>query len=104
MNTHALAMQATLPERFCQCPPQAPAVRSFYLRGRATRMTAPIKPLEYETTPNGVTRRQMSLLLLLVAVDSIVLIVFVSLPTLGPIIRQTWTDYQRRGEQRRIEA
>src|SRR5262245_31616627 len=64
----------------------------------------PAGPLHYETTPRGVTRRQMSFLLLLVTVDSIALILYFCVPTLSPMIKQSWADYQARSAQRKQQA
>ena len=58
-------------------------------------------PIDY-AKPQGPTRRQFSLLLLLVFINTVMFAAFFCLPAISPIVKQTWADYQkRRAEQQK---
>jgi hypothetical protein len=61
-------------------------------------------PIEYAKTTGGVTRRQMNLLLLFVALDSLLFAAFVCLPAATPFVKGMWADYQKRQEDQRRAA
>ena len=46
--------------------------------------------------PQGPSRRQFSLLLLLVFINTVMFAAFFCLPAISPIVKQTWADYQKR--------
>jgi hypothetical protein len=59
--------------------------------------------LEYNNPP-GVTRRQMSLLLLFLAINTLLFAAFVCLPTASPYIKSLYEDWQRsRAEKKQKE-
>src|SRR4051812_5228120 len=61
--------------------------------------------LEYDKSAGRVSRRQMNLLLLFVAVDTILFAGFVCLPAMQPAMRDWLAQYQRgRDERRRVAA
>src|SRR3954470_12189450 len=67
--------------------------------------TVPAKPprLEYNNPP-GVTRRQMSLLLLFLAINTLLFAAFVCLPTASPWLKSLYEDWQRsRAEKKQKE-
>jgi hypothetical protein len=61
--------------------------------------------LEYEKSPNRISRRQMNLLLLLIAINTLLFSAFVCLPTASPYLKEMWSQYQqKRDEKRNAEA
>ena len=65
--------------------------------------TAPATaPIDY-AKPQGPTRRQFSLLLLLVFLNTVMFAAFFCLPAISPIVRQTWADYQVRKAEKQKE-
>jgi hypothetical protein len=63
---------------------------------------ASARSLEY-AKPQGPTRRQFSLLILLIFINTILFAAFVCLPAVTPFARQTWGDYQKRKADRQLE-
>ena len=59
-------------------------------------------PLDY-AKPQGPSRRQFSLLLLLVFINTVMFAAFFCLPAVSPIVKQTWADYQKRKAEQQKE-
>jgi hypothetical protein len=75
---------------------QPPADRSAPAGVPVARTT-----LEYDKSANRVSRRQMNLLLLFVAVDTVLFAGFVCLPAVQPAVRDWLAQYQHRRDERR---
>lgn len=55
----------------------------------------PARRLEYDDArPTGISRRQMSVFLLLLFINTLLFAAFICLPTASPILKQMWTDWQ----------
>jgi hypothetical protein len=63
-----------------------------------------IPALQYDTRPPGITRRQMSYFLLLLTINTMLFAGFICLPTVSPMVKDWWADYQKRREQNKQAA
>ena len=67
--------------------------------------TQPAVPaLQYDARPPGITRRQMSYFLLLLTINTMLFAGFICLPTVSPMVKDWWADYQKRREQNKQAA
>jgi hypothetical protein len=59
-------------------------------------ITTPPAPLEYDRTPNHVTRGQFRVLLFMVFINTVAIVGYVCVPGGSQWARQTWADYQNK--------
>jgi hypothetical protein len=62
------------------------------------------KPLEYEQRAATVSQRQYRRLMALTLLNTILLAGFIVAPTIGPMVKTQWNQFQQRREQRKAEA